>query len=293
VNAVLCEMLGRSESELLGATIWEITNPEDIAEGRGMIEKLLKGSISSYERKKRMLRKDGTDLWVKTTVSLVRDQTGSPASLVTVFEDIHAQIDFAQKQQLLSNEINHRVKNILAIVQGMARELALQADSTLAFSVALQDRLHSLARSHDMLTSRNWESLPLRTLLSNKILKVFSPFRERITCDCDDLELTPQNAITLNLVLHELMTNAIKHGSLSTGFGVVRISAQTSTIDGERWLTMYWNEAGGPPVQEPEKLGFGSFILDRGVRMGLGGQAIVSFDPCGFSCEIRMPLFDK
>jgi PAS domain S-box-containing protein len=293
VNSVLCKMLGRSESELVGSIIWDLTNQEDIQEGCAMIDKLLEGTISSYERKKRMLRKDGSDFWVKTTVSMVRDQNGNPASLISVFEDIQAQVDFAQKQQLLSNEINHRVKNTLAIVQGMARELALQSDSAVEFSAALQDRLQSLARSHDMLIDKNWGWLPLSALLNNKILKVFSPFQDRITCNSDEVILTPQNAITLNLILHELMTNAIKHGSLSTDLGIVRISTQCSTVDGDQWLTLYWNEVGGPIVRPPQRLGFGSFMLDRGVRMGLGGQANLAFDPCGFSCEIKMPLFGK
>ncbi|MCB5176307.1 sensor histidine kinase [Microvirga lenta] len=199
--------------------------------------------------------------------------------------------------QLLVNELNHRVKNTLAIVQSLSSQsfsrIGAPGDEGGASArSAFEARLFALARGHDVLTRENWEGASLRTVLD----EAFAAYRERPEgCDLfrisgEDLRVTPAMALSLSMALHELCTNALKYGALAAPGGRVSVSWETpSGPEGTR-LVMRWEESGGPPVAPPARKGFGSRLIEGGLARELNGSVRLEFAPGGVVCTIDVPL---
>jgi two-component sensor histidine kinase len=190
---------------------------------------------------------------------------------------------------MLLDELNHRVKNTLATVQS----ICLQTLRGEAISVHAKDgimsRLTLLARSHDLLTERSWVSAPLRELAQRSL----APFRAaedepgRFFIGGDAVELRPQSALAIALGLHELATNAVKYGALSTEGGSVDLSWKL--IPGDV-LRLRWVERGGPAVRQPVRSGFGLRLIQRGLAHELAGEARIAFHADGVIFEIDVPV---
>ncbi|MBL0405243.1 PAS domain S-box protein [Microvirga aerilata] len=194
------------------------------------------------------------------------------------------------RQQLLINELNHRVKNTLATVQSIAvqsfRELGPESDLRVG---TFQDRLLALARAHDILTRDNWEGAELRELIG----EVIEPYCRQSSGRCDvdgpQVRLSPNIALAISMAVHELATNAAKYGALSVPTGQVSIT-WTVTLDDPRHLTLCWQERGGPPVEPPKRKGFGTRLIERSLAHELSGEAILAYVPTGVVCTIKAPL---
>jgi len=203
--------------------------------------------------------------------------------------------------RLLINELNHRVKNTLATVQSLASQsfsrLGAQGDddvenAVLAARSAFEARLFALARGHDVLTRENWEGANL----SDIVREACAPFRMqvegegRIAVQGEELRITPAMALSLSMAIHELCTNALKYGALTTSTGGVRISwATVAGPEGAR-LVFRWEEHGGPPVSPPRRTGFGSRMIEKGLARELDGSATIAYEPAGVVCTIDVPL---
>ena len=199
-----------------------------------------------------------------------------------------------ERQRLLINELNHRVKNTLATVQSIALQSFRQTDAATGSDVvtAFQDRLFALARAHDILTRDNWEGAELRDIVG----EVIEPYCRQSSgrCDIDGprVRLTPSMALALSMAVHELATNAAKYGALSVSKGQVSIS--WSVIPGEpRQLTLCWQERGGPPVASPARKGFGTRLIERSLAQELAGEVSLAYVPTGVVCTIKAPLPDS
>jgi two-component sensor histidine kinase len=190
------------------------------------------------------------------------------------------------RQQLLMDELNHRVKNTLATVQSIAAQLLKGTPDVEAFD----GRLVALSRTHDLLMRDSWEGASLRDLL----LQEFAPYRSeegtRFVVEGPDLGLNPKAALTLGMAFHELATNAAKYGALSKPAGQVRVTWDVLRASGPPALRLKWMETGGPPVQKREHKGFGSSLIERGVPLELEGEVRVDFDPSGLICTMEIPL---
>jgi two-component sensor histidine kinase len=149
-------------------------------------------------------------------------------------------------------------------------------------------RMWALAKPHYILTKRDWETAPLRDLLTAELKPFEGSESSRFTLDGKDVQLTSQMALALGLVFHELATNAVKYGALSVPAGRVEIGWKVSE-DGRR-LLLHWQETGGPPVEKPSRRGMGSRVIESGLMHEFGGQARINFDPSGVECSIDMPL---
>ena len=187
-----------------------------------------------------------------------------------------------QRQRLLINELNHRVKNTLATVQAIAFQ-TLKGDVPLAEGRArFEARLMALARAHSLLTAQNWEGASLARVVSDAT-EYLAGDQGRFAISGEEVMLAPRAALALALALHELSTNAAKYGALSGDGGSVSI----------RWLVeggvlrIEWKERGGPPVREPDHRGFGSRLIERGLAGDLGGRAALAFEPDGLACTIE------
>ncbi|HEY9217903.1 MAG TPA: GAF domain-containing protein, partial [Phenylobacterium sp.] len=189
-----------------------------------------------------------------------------------------------EQQTLLINELNHRVKNTLATVQSIVAQTSKQGGSP-EIRQAIEGRLLALAGAHDLLTRRNWEGADLRDLIE-RALAPFAVGDHRLVLAGPALTLAPQKALAMAMTMHELATNAVKYGALSTPAGRVEITWEVA----EDRLSLQWAEHGGPPVSPPPARGFGSRLLERGLAGDLKGSVELRFPPEGVRCLIEAAL---
>jgi two-component sensor histidine kinase len=193
-----------------------------------------------------------------------------------------------EQQQILLRELNHRMKNSFAAVRSIAAQTLSHAADQEEFQRAFDGRLAALSRASTLLTAGNWQVADLRSLIEATL----EPFRTQSNLRLHGPRVTlPSEAtLTLGLVLHELATNAAKYGAFSVPQGRVEIAwAMQSEADSPR-LILDWSEHGGPPVQEPQRRGFGRSLIERSVAYELDGSAELTFPPAGVRCHIEVPL---
>lgn len=185
-------------------------------------------------------------------------------------------------------ELDHRVKNTLAIVQSVA-EHTLRTTGTMAeFRDAFTGRIHAMSRIHAALAARRWQGLALRELIE-LIVEPYQHTAESIVVDCDGASMSADLARVLGLTLHELATNAAKYGALSTREGRVFVRSQVNANDPSR-LRISWSEQDGPSVREPTRRGFGTRLIEEALPYESGGSVELRFPQEGLHCEIELPL---
>ena len=274
------EMAGRPLAALNDPT-YLTTLPDCLAHFRAG------GETLHYERPR--LRKDGTSVWVAVTESPLHDASGGLLAASSIARDITDRRAAEQHRETLVNELNHRVKNSLAVVQAIASQ-------TLRGSVSLSDarnafgaRLAAFARAHDLLVNSDWSGTDLTSVVRATIaphegetgrFRVSGPF----------VALMPQAAVTFSLALHELCTNAAKYGALSVAEGRVAIVwSVTGEADRARFVWT-WSESGGPGVVPPAHRGFGSSLIERVLPMELSGVVSVTYQSSGLICVLEAPV---
>jgi two-component sensor histidine kinase len=191
-------------------------------------------------------------------------------------------------RDLLINELNHRVKNTLAIVQSIAARTF--RDAAADARAAFEARLVALARAHNILSEENWEKAELRAIVARALEPYVAADDPRLEIAGPYVRLAPQTALAVAMVMHELATNAAKYGALTRPAGRVAVDWQFTGADPERGLRLHWREAGGPPVAEPTRKGFGLTLIERGIGQELGGTAALSFAPGGLECTLAFAL---
>lgn len=293
VNQRFCLITGYDEGEVTGRNSAQITHPEDLAWETDETAALIAGETQTYSLERRCIRKDGDVVWVNLTASLVRRPDGAPDYLVAIVEDISerkaaeaAAEAHEEHLRLLINELNHRVKNTLTTVQSMAVQTLRGAADPDEAIAQLEGRIIGLSAAHNILTDRNWEGASLGELIERTILPFAMDAPARVTRAGREFWLKPQMAVALSIAFHELATNAVKYGALSTPDGRVDIDWAR---DGEL-LEIRWRESGGPPVVEPPRKGFGSRVIERSLPRELGAPATLQFSPDGLTCAIRAVL---
>lgn len=188
-----------------------------------------------------------------------------------------------QRQRLLVDELNHRVKNALATVQSIAAQTFRTAPDMASARSAFEARLSALAKAHSMLSDRKWENADLEGLLRQELAAYGG---ERLTVRGPRVTVNSKAAIALALVAHELTTNAVKHGALSRPEGAIAVSWRL----GKDAVRLQWQESGGPPVAQPTRKGFGSRLIGRVVEGELGGSLETRYQETGFAAFISIPV---
>ncbi|MGH7057413.1 MAG: HWE histidine kinase domain-containing protein [Acetobacteraceae bacterium] len=182
---------------------------------------------------------------------------------------------------LMVDELNHRVKNTLATVQAIAAQSLRGAASPEAAAEVLELRLVALAKAHDVLTREHWRGAALRDVLA----AATAPNRSRFDIEASDIRLRPPAAVALSMVLHELATNAVKHGALSNDAG--RVAIRFSIARDPARFTFEWIESGGPVVRPPRRRGFGARLIERGFAAGAGDKVTYLFAPSGVTFAVE------
>jgi PAS domain S-box-containing protein len=284
VNDRFCAIAGRSREELLTLRMQDITHPHDLPENLPKFSEAAHGG-GGFEIEKRYLRGDGSTVWVHNSVTTVSDGGDTPVSTICVTIDVSERKKAEEHQRLLINELNHRVKNTLAVVQGLAQQSFKGHQVPPQVQRAFDGRLAALSKAHNVLTDRNWEAASLVQIVEDTI----APHRvrpERFVAEGPDVELPPKIAVSLALALHELATNASKYGALSAATG--RVEIRWLHEDGH--LRLVWRESGGPLVDPPAKRGFGTRMIERGLAADLGGAVKIDFRTDGVVCTVDAQL---
>jgi len=226
------------------------------------------------------------DAYVDFVYQPIRDVDGRIVGVFVQGHDVTNVVIAAERQRLMIDELNHRVKNTLATVQSIAVQTARSHSDPRTFAQGFQARLMALSHTHDLLTRSHWEGADLGAILQHETA---AHGAHRVTLNGLPLALEPAAALSLGMIFHELATNAAKHVALSVPGG--RVLIDWSVSDQARpELHLTWREIGGPPVATPERKGFGSRLIDRNVRHDLTGKVQLNYASDGFSADFSIPL---
>jgi two-component sensor histidine kinase len=238
----------------------------------------------------RTLQIGGAVGWTLMRGRALYDEAGAPARLAGVAIDITAHKAGEERLRQLLDELNHRVKNTLATVQSVALQTLRNVKDPAQFGEAFIARIGALARAHELLSAASWEGASLAEVVSRTLRPVAGSGQGRVSISGPAISLGPNAAVTLNMVFHELATNAAKYGALSNDAGHVNVSW---ALEDNGAVRIDWRESGGPPVADPRRRGFGSRLIEQGLVREFDGQAQLSFHPEGLSCMIRLPISTK
>ncbi|HXV30836.1 MAG TPA: HWE histidine kinase domain-containing protein [Sinorhizobium sp.] len=219
-----------------------------------------------------------------------RDSKGAPLTFLGMTIDVSEQQAAVQRTRLLLKELNHRVKNTLAMLQSLARQTLRQTRDPAEFMTAFAGRLQAISEAHGLLSDYEWGTIRLSELIAKQLRPYVSDYSEQVELHKDEILLGPDQAVGLGLVLHELATNAVKYGALSVPKGKVVLTARGVVEEGGAVLHLTWTEVGGPPVREPRLRGFGSLLIERSLDKVIGSSVKVEYMPAGVTALIRLPL---
>lgn len=292
INEAYSIISGYNREELIGRSFSSLTHPDDRAQEEQLYAQLIKGNLDRYTVEKRHIGKSGKISWLAINASAVRGDGGAFLYAVRILRDITARKQAQQRQHMLMGELNHRIKNILTTVQSFAYQIIRQTSDPQIFFEKFQSRLIALGKAHSLLTRTQWEGASLRDIIEEQALPFQEGKGQLIQLDGNLVELSPEQAVVLGMVFHELLTNAVKHGSLSKPNGYVRIDWQRRQDANTRQsrLHLCWREINGPAVHRPDHQGFGSVFIERSVRDQLCGTAQLVFKPSGLVCLLELPL---
>ncbi len=287
-NPAFAAMLGYSEQELLSLDFQGLVHPDDREENVAAGVRLRAQEIPSFEFFNRYIRKDGKAVWVHKHISLLRDLTGKPTHHVALVTDMSERKRHEEQVNLLMREVNHRAKNMLALVQAIARQTA--ATNAKSFVENFGERLRALAASQDLLVKAEWKGVDLGELIHSQLEHFSDLIGTRINLSGPPLFISASAAQTIGMALHELATNAGKYGALSAEAGRVDVGWGLKAANtGEERFAISWRESGGPPVAPPVRTGFGSTVVSRMVQLGLDAEVDLEFAVDGLRWRLECP----
>ena len=283
-----CEIFGVDQSTFVPtlASVRPLINDEDFALLEKAFERISKDA-NTFQTEFRVRRPNGDVRWCTGTAVASFDDKARLVGLSGVTADITERKRAEERQILLAEEVDHRARNVVAVVQSIMR--LTRADNMDDYIGALDGRIGALSNAHRLLASSRWEGADLNRLVEEE----FAPYRasgnERVLAHGPVTLLPPATAQTIALALHELATNAAKYGALSSGNGQVKLSWRSEP--GKLELT--WIEDGGPKVSAPNRKGYGSRAIIAGIERQLGGAVNFDWQPGGLRCTLSVPHDDQ
>ena len=288
LNKAWYEFTGQSEGEALGNGWVSAVHPDDRARVQSMFANA-HAARESVRLEYRLRRCDGIYRWALDAASPRFDQANEFVGYIGSVIDITERKEVEDRQALLVRELHHRMKNSLASVQSIMNFTLRTSDSMQSFQTAMASRIASLAKTHTLLIDNQWGGADLRQLLASEL----TPYDDgrRLAMEGPDVFVSADAAMVIGMALHELTTNAVKYGALSSEQGQVAIRwtvqpAASATLD----FHLTWSERGGPKVASPTKRGFGSILLERLLAHQVGGKVEVSYPVDGVTVDIHAKL---
>jgi PAS domain S-box-containing protein len=288
VNPAAVAALGYPEDVIVGSTIGDFMDPDQLALAMEAFEKKMRDG-GSTRLTVTVRARDGRPLIWEINSQLTTNDEGKPTGLHAIGRDVTEAKRSETHLRLLVDELNHRVKNTLAIVQGIAQQSFKDATDPVIARRAFEGRLAALSEAHNLLTREHWGAVSMAQIIGDAVAP-HGRDAGRFELHGPDLPILPKTAISLALAVHELATNAVKHGALSRPEGRVTIHWSNTQRDGRPRLSLVWQERGGPEVIVPTRRGFGTRMIERGLAAELGGTAKIDFRPEGLVCTVDAPL---
>jgi PAS domain S-box-containing protein len=274
---------GTQEEQFIGKTDAEIFEAEDQLKLVPVKQQVIEtGESRSLEID---VGVDGTEKTYNVRLDPARNAEGDVVGVLGTAVDLTYKRENERQMHLVMRELTHRSKNLLAVIQAMARQTAARSDSPETFVETFSARLQAMAASHDLLVSQSWYGADLKELVCAHLAQSIDPTSAQIEIDGAPLSISSDAAQNLGLALHELTTNAAKYGALSVVDGTLRVSWRVEAGQ----VTFNWEEAGGPEVTPPERNGFGRLLLEQLVGTSLDGTVSIDFRKEGVRCEIIFP----
>jgi len=263
-------------------------DPDDLAGKIAIQSEALRDRRGEYSAEYRILR-HGEVRWIESRSFISYDKDGSPQRLTGVNIDITERKRAEEHQRALIAELDHRVKNVLATVSAVAGQTLDASSSMNHFVAAFDGRIRSMAKAHELLSTRQWRGMPVVDIVRGELAAYTSSNNAKI--DGPEVILSAEAGQALATIVHELATNAAKHGALSTKSG--RVSVQWyRKLNGSAQFILVWQETGGPRVATPKKSGYGTGVVRDLIPYEFGGTVDLSFAPEGVRCRLEVP-FDR
>lgn len=275
-------LYGYTAAEAIGQPLRLICPDELRDEQSSLYARTMNGKPVLLETVRR--HKDGRLVPVGVSGSPIFAPDGRITGVAAVHRDMTENREVKEQLGFTLRELSHRTKNLLAVVQGLARMIARRSSDIDEFEVRFRGCIQALAHSHDLLVQHDWQGATLQDLLRAQLASFGGIDSKKIVVSGPEVTLTPSAMQSLGIVVHELATNATKHGSLSSPAGSVTISWKLDDHDAAK---VVWREQGGPPVTEPTHKGFGQVVFER-IGASLDGNITTDFQPAGLVCEITI-----
>jgi PAS domain S-box-containing protein len=287
-TSVSSAMFGLDKEQILGRTDADILPAQTLSAISAIKREVLDaGQARDTELR---IEDDGYVHWYDFHIEPLRDATGAIAGLTCAAVEITAAKEGEEHLRLLLREITHRSKNLLAVIQAMARQTARHAGNIESFLDQFGARVQALARSHDLLVQESWHGASLPELVRSQLGHYLDRGSSQVSVEGPGAFLKPEAAQSLGLALHELATNAAKYGALSVPKGHVDINwRRLPPAEGEG-LEILWTESGGPAVAKPAQRGFGSLVIEQNLARSIDSDVDLSFSPDGLRCRVLIPL---
>ena len=288
-NPAAGKLFGYSSDEIVGKSL-NVLFP--IAERTALEEKVYQSCQSgSASTQVERLRQDGSMVVVSGTIAAIRDADAHITGFSVVYRDMTESKRHEQQMRIVMRELSHRAKNLLAVISAMARSTTTSAPDIATYVDDFSSRLHGLARSHDLLVKKEWVGASLRALVDEQLQPFVFKSSNQLAINGADIALSPAAAQMIGLALHELATNAAKHGAFSKETGTVSISWHiVNDEDGSPQIDLFWRELGGPPVTAPRTIGFGREVLEEMLAESLDGSTSLTFAKDGVVWHLHAPL---
>lgn len=289
VNRAYAATLGHASDDLTGRNLWAYVTEDDHAYVSQMLNQLTPAS-PELTIENRFETAQGTRWVLWRNHALAFDDAGRWHEAQSTGIDITERKQLEEQLELLVGELNHRVKNTLMVVQAMAQQTfrgtGLPAQPVATFN----NRLAALSGAHDALSRTNWTGATLAEIVRQGLL-ICGPDDMRLDIGGPDVSVPASATVSLVMVFHELATNAMKYGALSTMSGkvLIRWDYQPAPGDSTGTVTIDWQESGGPIVAKPTRHGFGSRLVSEAVPRQLGGSVQLDYAPTGLHCRISVP----
>ena len=282
-NPFMTRLLNYSHDLLVGKEVFEIGLLKDERTSQDMFIALKANGMVRYEDLP--LESETGEHHEVEVVANVYDEGGHSIIQFNI-RDITVRKRRDAHNVLLLAEVNHRARNLLAVVQVIAQQTAKHSDPS-TFLARLTERIGGLAASQDLLVENAWLGVGLRELVGSQLAHFTDLMGTRVRFEGPPLRIAPAAAQAIGMALHEMATNASKYGALSNATGSVLISAGVSANGSQ--FSMSWVETDGPPVVPPEHTGFGRKVIESMVELALDGTTEIAYRPSGFSWTVTAP----